>query len=142
KGETAFLDDFHRGHVSGGSALEMLPDHLRTAALLALLVGMVLIARSSVRFGPIEEEATRERRSGAEIAWSLSRLLRGAGAVPVASSELVRSFKSEHGIAQTDPLETVLNRLSVVPESLQAKLRELELAIDENTLQADSLTAL
>ena len=142
RGETIFLDDFHRGHVTSGSALEMLPNQLRSALIIALLVGVLLIAKNSFRFGPIEEEPTRQVRSGAEIAWSLSRLLKQADAVPTAARELVRSFKTETGIPHDDPLETALNRLTAEPDGLRAKLRELEVAIYEDKMQSTTLTVL
>jgi hypothetical protein len=118
-----FVDDFHRGHVASGSPLEVLPDALRVGLLLCVLVGVVAIAKQSFRFGPFEEQPLPERRSGAQIAWSLSRLLRHAGATGTAANEAVKAFKADVGISQGDPVEDALDRLTVPNPDLEKRVK-------------------
>lgn len=141
-GGQVFIDDFHRGHVAGGSALELLPPAVRTAVLLCLLVGAIAVARHSSRFGPVTPSEEREVRSGAEIAWSLSRLLRQADAAPTAARELVRAFKADIGLPQEEPLEAALDRLSEENTELRGKARELQPALESGKMDKVQLMQL
>src|SRR5688500_3667614 len=49
-GGPVFLDDYHRGHVASGSPLELLPGPFRTALLLSLFVGVIMVLRSTFHF--------------------------------------------------------------------------------------------
>ena len=141
-GQTVFLDDFHRGHVAGGSPLELLPKPLSTALLLCLLVGIVAVAKQSFRFGPLREGEPRILRSGAEIAWSLSRLLRQAGASATAATEMVRAFKTEIGQPQDAPIDAALSRLTGEHEELRSQVRHLDSVIERGAVTPKQLVEL
>ena len=137
-----YIDDFHRGHIAGGSPLELLPGPIRTALLLCIAIGAIAILKQTIRFGPYEEAARPERRSGAEIAWSLSRLLKQADAADTAGSELIKAFRTEIGLPPDAPLETAVDRLSVDDEELRERARGIWPAVEKRSLNATQLTEL
>ncbi|MEO7453435.1 MAG: DUF4350 domain-containing protein [Fimbriimonadales bacterium] len=134
-----YVDDFHRGHVASGSPLELLPDALRIALILSVLVGVVAIAKQSFRFGPFEEQPLPEPRSGAQIAWSLSRLLRHAGATSTAAEEAIKAFKLDVGLPQSEPPEAALERLATPHPELEKRVRH---ALENPNKLPDLITAL
>jgi hypothetical protein len=142
KENSVFFDDFHRGHVSGGSPLEMLPSPIRTAVLLCLLIGAVWVFKSTFHFGPLRDGEARTIRSGAEIAWSLSRLLRQAGAANTAAREMVRAFKTEMAIPQDAPLETAVDRLSGDNIELRENAHELGSLVERGGMGSKQLAGL
>jgi hypothetical protein len=137
-----YIDDFHRGHIAGGSPLELLPGPVRTALWLCIAIGAIAILKQTVRFGPIEEAPPPERRSGAEIAWSLSRLLKQADAAGTAGNELIKAFRTEMGLQHDAPIEAALDRLSGGSANLRERARGIWPTVERGSLNTTQLIEL
>lgn len=115
--KTILFDEYHLGFESPRGPFDILPTSVRASVW--IMIGLVLLAvlKSGSRLGrPIDDSWQDSRRSGAELAVSLGRLLMRAKAAQLSHSEMAAEFRARNRIEPAMSLGDFAKSLAIGPE--------------------------